>query len=230
MSRVAVVTGAADGIGRAITERFRSDGWRAVGLDRNFDGDSGDDRKADVRSRESLESALSDLKQIDAVISNAAVLTRASLADMTAEQWQETLDTNLTATFNLIGLTHERLSANGGAIVAVSSVHAFATSSGAGAYATSKAGLLGLVRASALELAGSGIRVNAVVPGATRTSMLPQDDPGYDTLISRTPLQRIAEPSEIAAAVAFLAGPESSFITGQSIAVDGGVLALLSSE
>lgn len=230
MSKVVVVTGAADGIGRAVAERFRNDGWRAVGLDTAFSGESPDERKADVTNRASIEAALSDLGQIDAVVSNAAVMVRAPIAETSVEDWQRTLDTNLSATFHLIGLTRDRLAASGGSLVAVSSVHAFGTSPGAGAYAASKAGLLGLVRAAALELAADGIRVNAVVPGATRTAMLPQDDPGYEKLIERTPLKRIAEPEEIAGAVAFLVGPDSSFVTGQSLTVDGGVLAQLSTE
>jgi NAD(P)-dependent dehydrogenase (short-subunit alcohol dehydrogenase family) len=230
MSPTAVVTGAANGIGLAVAERFRDDGWRVVGLDINFGGESPDQLHADVRSRSSIESALASLDSIDAVISNAAVLNRASLAETTLEQWQETLDTNLTATFQLISVTHARLTASAGSIVAVSSVHAHATSRGASAYATSKAGLLGLVRASALELAEDGIRVNAVVPGATRTSMLLQEGPEFDRLIERTPLKRVAEPEEIASAVAFLAGKESAFVTGQAIVVDGGVLAALSTE
>lgn len=230
MSGVVVVTGAAGGVGRAVADRFRADGWRAVGLDTVFSGDSPDERHADVTSRDSIAAAISDLNQIDAVVSNAGVLVRATLAETTPEDWQRTLDTNLSATFHLIGITRERLAASGGAIVAVSSVHAHATSPGAAAYAASKAGLEGLVRSAALELAADGIRVNAVVPGATRTAMLPQDDAGFDRLVERTPLRRVAEPEEIAGVVAFLVGPDSAFITGESLTVDGGALGQLSTE
>lgn len=230
MSGVVVVTGAAGGVGRAVADRFRADGWRAVGLDAVFSGDSPDERHADVTSRDSIAAAISDLNQIDAVVSNAGVLVRATLAETTPEDWQRTLDTNLSATFHLIGITRERLAASGGAIVVVSSVHAHATSPGAAAYAASKAGLEGLVRSAALELAADGIRVNAVVPGATRTAMLPQDDAGFDRLVERTPLRRVAEPEEIAGVVAFLVGPDSAFITGESLTVDGGALGQLSTE
>jgi NAD(P)-dependent dehydrogenase (short-subunit alcohol dehydrogenase family) len=87
-----------------------------------------------------------------------------------------------------------------------------------------------LVRAAALEFAEDGIRVNAVAPGATKTGMLDQSGAGFESLVERTPLKRAAEPKEIADTVAFLVGDESTFITGQSIVVDGGVLSRLSSE
>lgn len=228
--RTAVVTGAAGGIGSAVCRRLRADGWRVVGLDRSFaDRDDRDERAADVSDRAALAAALADLERIDGVVSNAAVMLPGRLVDLDPVDWATTIDVNLTATFHLLALTHERLSARDGSLVAVSSVHATATSPGAAAYATAKAGLLGLVRAAALELAPK-VRVNAVLPGATRTPMLPQEGPGFDELVARTPLQRIAEPSEIAAAIAFLLSDQARFITGQSLTVDGGVLAQLSSE
>jgi NAD(P)-dependent dehydrogenase (short-subunit alcohol dehydrogenase family) len=227
---VAVVTGAAGGIGAAVCERLRTDGWRAVGLDTGFSERRGDERFADVADRESLRSALEDVARIDGVVSNAAIMTRGPLVNMSPDNWTRTIDVNLSATFHLIGLTHQRLAATQGAIVAVSSVHALATSPGAGAYAASKAGLLGLVRAASLELADEGIRVNAVLPGATDTPMLRQDGPGFDALLARTPLGRVAEPAEIADAVAFLLGGSARFVTGQTLVVDGGVLGKLASE
>ena len=231
MTRVAVVTGAKGGIGRAVCGRLRDDGWRVVGLDLDPDPGNGSCRVADVRDRESLSEVLSDLPRVDGLVSNAAVMPDTRLLQMTESEWQETLATNLTPTFNLLGLLHERLAATRGAVVAVSSVHAMATTADAGAYAASKAGLLGLVRGAAIELGPVGVRVNAVLPGATDTLMLSRDEPGFESLVSKTPLRRIARPAEIAEAVAFLLDDvRSGFITGQQFAIDGGALAQLSTE
>jgi NAD(P)-dependent dehydrogenase (short-subunit alcohol dehydrogenase family) len=227
---VAVITGAASGIGAAAAERLRADDWRVIGLDLGFDGTTGDNRRADVTDRDSLRAALSDVETIDGVVSNAAVMHRTTLDDTTAEAWDAVLATNLTASFTLLSITRERLASSRGAFVAVGSVHAFATSTGAAPYAAAKAGLHGLVRGAALEFAPDGVRVNAVAPGATKTAMLDQSGPGFEALVERTPLGRAAEPSEIASVIAFLLGPDSSFITGQTIVADGGVLVRLGSE
>lgn len=231
MTKVAVVTGATGGIGRAVCDHLHDEGWRVVGLDLTADPQDASCRVVDVRDREALSAVLDDLPQVDGVVSNAGVMSRMPLAQTSASEWETMLATNLSATFHLISLLHERLAENHGAIVAVSSVHAVATTANAGAYAATKAGLLGLVRGAAVELGPMGVRVNAVLPGATDTAMLNRNAPGFETLVSRTPLRRIAQPQEVAEAVAFLLDETcSGFITGQQFVIDGGVLAQLSTE
>lgn len=231
MTKVAVVTGAKGGIGKAVCKRLRDDKWQVVGLDLGPDPQDASLRVVDVRDTSSLQATLADLPKIDGVVSNAAIMPSTTLAQMSVSEWDETLATNLSATFHLIGLLHERLAATRGSIVAISSVHAIATAVRAGAYAAAKSGLLGLVRGAAVELGPVGVRVNAVLPGATDTAMLSRDAPDFERLVSRTPLRRIAQPEEIAEAVAFLLDEaRSGFITGQQLVVDGGALAQLSTE
>jgi NAD(P)-dependent dehydrogenase (short-subunit alcohol dehydrogenase family) len=209
-----------------------------VGIDRREPAHDGDTwRIADCADPAQLESALADLERIDGLVNNAAVQHSALICDTTLAQWDELLDVNLRAPFHAIKLCAERLAAAAGAIVNVASVHGVATSVGTAPYAASKAGLLGLTRAAALELAPGNVRVNAVLPGATATEALQSGlsrlgDPDAERrLTERTPLGRIASPAEIAEAIAFLLEPErSSFVTGQTLVVDGGALGRLSTE
>jgi len=239
MARVAVITGAAGGIGRATVDLFRSEGWYAVGIDRIGEGVGSSDRflQADVADEDSLKAvfeSLEDLGQIDALVNNAAVSQSTRLIDMTSAEWDELMAVNLRGAFLATRYAHALMRERGGAIVNVSSVHAIATAVGVAAYATSKGALVALTRASALELAADGIRVNAVLPGAVDTPMLQGEGDHAErirSLSARTPLGRVAEPREIAQAILFLSDPlRSSFITGEAIAVDGGALAKLSSE
>jgi NAD(P)-dependent dehydrogenase (short-subunit alcohol dehydrogenase family) len=230
LSRTAIVTGAAGGIGQATCARLRADGWSVIGLDRVEVVGVDSSRVVDVADPSALVAALEDVADVGALVSNAAMMEASPIGGAGPAVWQRTIDTNLSATFHLLDCLADRLAASGGAVVAVSSVHAVATTAGATAYAASKAGLLGLVRGAALELAERGIRVNAVLPGATDTPMLGRG-PGFDELVSRTPLGRIARPEEIAEAIAFLLDPaRAGFITGQTLVVDGGVLSRLATE
>ncbi|MEO6578319.1 MAG: SDR family oxidoreductase, partial [Candidatus Limnocylindria bacterium] len=160
--------------------------------------------------------------------------------DSTVSDWDEVLAVNTRGTFLAMQAAHGLLAATGGAVVNVASVHAQATSVGAASYASSKAAVVALSRAAAVEWSPH-VRVNAVLPGSVDTQMLRQGlerwaAPGsiasaLASVADRTPLKRIGRPDEIAQAVLFLAdGERSSFITGQTLVVDGGVLARLSSE
>lgn len=244
-TRVAVITGAAGGIGRACVAAFMESGWDVAGIDRV-------DRPAGMPGRwyaridlgvrstgERLKAFFGEIGGFDALVNNAGVALQKPLAETSDEEWATVLATNAAAPFVAMREAVPFLRGSG-AIVNVASVHAVATSAGVAAYAASKGALVALTRAAALELGASGLRVNAVLPGAVDTSMLRGDAAarggadGEDRLASlaaRAPLGRIGRPEEVASAIVFLAdGERSSFITGQTLIVDGGVLARLASE
>lgn len=246
MTRIAVVTGAAGGIGSATALAFHRDGWRVVAIDRAperkiegidlyLQADVSDPAHvADVFRR------LAEDGEIHALVNNAAIQIIGSLAETTPDNWDAVMASNLRSAYLTTRAAVTAMSAAGGAIVNVSSVHAIATSTGNAAYAASKGALAALTRAAALELAPAAIRVNAVLPGAVDTAMLranleqageAKSRVRASLLASRTPLGRFGRPDEIAQAILFLADPErSSFITGQMLIVDGGATAKLSTE
>jgi NAD(P)-dependent dehydrogenase (short-subunit alcohol dehydrogenase family) len=248
VSRRVVITGALGGIGRACVTAFRDAGWVVGGIGhRPPDPDlpmehyaSIDFAGADLGTR--FEAFLREFGGVDALVNNAAINISKPLVETTDEEWARTLAINVTAAFVTMRTAYSYLRDSRGAIVNVNSVHAFATSRGAAAYAASKGAVLALTRAAALELGPDGIRVNAVIPGAIDTPMLHKatnarfgtDRPGSDPvagIAARTPLGRIGRPDEIANVVLFLADGElSSFVTGAAFTADGGVLARLASE
>lgn len=245
MRRV-LITGACGGVGRATAALFRDEGWSTIGVDRldPSDGLEVDDFvKLDIGG-EDVSRAIAEIAaredRLDALVNNAAMQIEKRLVDTDPGEWDEVLAANLRGPFLATRGAWEALRQARGAVVNVSSVHAVATSAGIAAYAASKGGLVAFTRAAALELAPE-VRVNAVLPGAVDTPMLragvgrwaPPDrvDAALEDLARRTPLGRIANPTEIAHVILFLAdGDRSSFITGQTIVADGGVTARLSSE
>ncbi|HND49565.1 MAG TPA: SDR family oxidoreductase [Anaerolineales bacterium] len=251
MTRTVLITGAGGGIGRACINHFSSHGWRVIGVDRSDFGDNfpkdGRFIKADISQPDSVEQIFQQAKEfhpaLDALVNNAAVQVAKPLVDTTVEEWDSVMASNLRSVFLFVKLAHPLLKAgNGGSIVNVSSVHAVQTSVNIAAYAASKGGLLALTRAMAIEFAPDNIRVNAILPGAVDTQMLRaglgrghvgagdlQDR--LDNLARKTVNGRVGKPEEIAHAIYFLADNEqSSFMTGQSIIVDGGATARLSTE
>lgn len=234
MSRVVVVTGAAGGIGSATCELLEERGWDVVGLDRR-PSPSTRSLEVDIADTDALIVALSSIDRVDALVNNAAVQHFKPLLETTVDEWDSVHAQNLRGAFVCMKALHDRLAKSRGAIVNVSSVHAVATSEDIGAYAASKGGLVALTRAAALEFASDGIRVNAVLPGAIDTPALRQGfarrADAERTLIDRTPLKRLGQPSDIAEAIGFLIDSErSSFVTGQTFVIDGGALARLSTE
>jgi len=210
------VTGAARGIGAAIAERLRADGMEVLTLDRR----EGCDIAMDI-ARDPFPA----LGEIDVCIANAGVTTTIAPGHrMTTEQWQLDIDVNLTGAFRTIqaclgGMRERRR----GRIVVISSVAALGGLPGQVAYAASKAGQLGMVRTLAVENAAHGITVNAILPGLVGTEgVLAMPAKVRERALSAAPAGRLVEPSEIAAAVSFLAGSEASQVNGQTIAVDGG--------
>lgn len=241
MTKAAIVTGAAGGIGRAICERFRLDGYVVIGIDRN-EADVADHwlpiDLGDLGPLREAAAVVSQEWQLAAIVHNAAVQPLAGAGDTAYDTFVEAMRVNVLAADSLVHATRDNLTANQGSVVVVSSVHASATTAGINAYATSKAALEGWVRSAAIDL-GPTIRVNAVRPGAIDTAKLQEGFArwGADVALerramleSRTPLRRIGEPREIAAAVSFLASPEASFITGSTLVVDGGASACLGTE
>ena len=238
--RLVVITGVGGGIGAATASAFAGAGWTVAGLGLSSTAPAGLGRHAsidlagpDVEAE--LGTFLGGLPRIDALVNNAALQIVKPLVETTTEEWDRMQAVNLRGAFLAMRLAHAQLRRSRGTVVNVASVHALATSPGLAGYAASKGGLVALTRAAALELAPDGIRVNAVIPGAVDTAMLRAGaarfgDAGMARVAEGVPLGRVAEPDEVARAIVFLAGPDSAYVTGATLTVDGGVLAALSSE
>ena len=250
-NRSVVITGAARGIGRAALELFIKKDWIVFGIDLDeYTGDmprNGFFIQADISEENEWhqikKTIIETTDQIDVIVNNAAVQVTKPLVNTTIEEWDHVLNTNLRSSFLSAKILHPLLKkGNGGAIVNICSVHAIATSKDIAAYATSKGGMLALTRALAIEFAPDQIRVNAVLPGAVETDMLlaglNRDHAGggsvadrLKVLAQKTVSGKIGTPEEIAQAIYFLADQEkSSFMTGQTLIVDGGATARLSTE
>jgi len=203
-------------------------------------------RQVDVALPDQVEEFFAWLAErtdgLHAIVNNAAIQICKPLVEMSVEEWDAVLASNLRSIFLTARHGFPLLRAAKGAVVNVSSVHAVATSVEVAAYAASKAGILALTRAMALEFASAGVRVNAILPGAIDTPMLRAGlgrghvsgdsvDERMAHLARRTAMGRVGQPAEIAHAIRFLADAEqSSFVTGQTLIVDGGATARLSTE
>ena len=167
--------------------------------------------------------------RIDALVNSAGIARRARLLDAGVESWDDVLATNLRGAFLLTQrVAREQVKTGGGAIVHIASIDSFAADGEYVSYNASKAGLMGLVRSAAVELAAHGVRVNAVNPGYVNTEMETKPEHVLAYLrgeFARVPMRRLIEPAEIAAAVAFLVSDKASGITGTGLTVDGGLTA-----
>jgi len=238
--KVALVTGAARGIGLATAERFLAEGWRVALLD--IEGELLRDAVAglkqpndamalhcDVSDADAVTAAIEAVGKrfgrLDALINNAGVATFAPLLETTNEDWNRILAVNLTGPFLCTKAAVPLMRANGGgAIINITSISAVRASTLRSAYGTSKAGLAHLTKQLAVELASAGIRVNAVAPGPVETAMAKavhtaEIRADYHDAI---PLNRYGLEAELAEAIFFLSCDRSSYITGQMLAVDGG--------
>jgi NAD(P)-dependent dehydrogenase (short-subunit alcohol dehydrogenase family) len=248
-AKVAVVTGGARGIGRAIVERLSAEGASVVFLDVDATRgealastfDTGDapvefrhcDITDEARVASAFRATIGRYGRVDVLVNNAGINAYFDAAAMTVDEWEHVFAIDLRGPWlcSKHALPSMR-EARGGSIVNIASIHAFLTTPGMFPYAAAKSGLLGLTRNLALDEARYGIRVNAVCPGFVETRLVEdwlesQPDPvaARREVLDAQPLGRIGRPEEIASFVAFLVSEEASFITGASLLIDGGLSA-----
>lgn len=242
--KTALVTGGAKGIGLAISQELVALGWNVVvtgrdaaAIDTAVAGLASGPGKAigrvmDVRDRTSIDSVIADTRSefgsLDSLINCAGVIIRDESEVLSEADWETVIDTDLSGVFKCSQAAFADLEkAKGSTIVNVGSIAGSVGIAGRAGYTAAKAGLEGLTRTLGLEWADRDIRVNAVAPGWTRTEMvaggIKDGRLSEAALTSRIPQKRLAEPSEIAKVVLFLMSSDSSYITGQTITVDGGI-------
>jgi NAD(P)-dependent dehydrogenase (short-subunit alcohol dehydrogenase family) len=226
VSRVVVVTGGTRGIGRAVADRFGAAGDRVVALGR---------ADCDVTSEASVAACFDRIGPVDVLVNNAGVSSSADVGRTTLDDWRAQVDVNATGAFlctrAVFGGMRER---DSGRIVTVASTAGLAGERYTAAYTASKHAAVGLMRAVAAEVAGTGVTANAVCPGFVRTDMTAASverivaktgrsaEEAETAIAAMSPLGRLLDPDEVAFAVAFLAAPEAGAINGQTLVLDGG--------
>jgi NAD(P)-dependent dehydrogenase (short-subunit alcohol dehydrogenase family) len=239
-NRTVIVTGGAGGIGLATAQRFASEGARVAIADRdaNHAHDVIDQIKqagapdawafaCDVSDPAQVASCVSDAitrggGSLDVVVNNAGLMTFKSIVDLTRDDWTRVLGVDLLGAFYFIQQAFQHMKP-GGAVVNVASIHAVETEPMVAPYAAAKAALVSLTRSAALEGKPRGIRVNAVLPGAVDTPML-WDNPNVKAGVEKIDRADVGAPSDIAAAIAYLASDDAKFVQGAALVVDGGRL------
>jgi 2-hydroxycyclohexanecarboxyl-CoA dehydrogenase len=244
MSRVAVVTGAASGMGLAIGQQLAGRGHRVALLDRA--GEVAEQAAEELRSggaqviaapvdvsdRAAVDDALqkvrSDFGPVEIMVTSAGIDEFSKFTEITAEAWDRMIAVNLSGTFHCLqAVVPDMLAGGWGRIVTISSSSAQSGAARMAHYVASKGGVIGLTKSLALELAPHGITVNTVPPGFIDTPMARRAEatgnlPDLNAVIARTPVRRAGTPADIAAAVGFLCSEEAGYITGQAINVNGG--------
>lgn len=240
--KVAVVTGASRGIGRSMAETYARAGAHVICVSRNEDtlnvvadgiksnGGSASVTAINVSNLEEFQNLIKDTTDtygsVDILVNNAGITRDTLIVRMSEEDWDTVIDVNLKGAFNGIkAVTRTMMKQRFGRIINISSVVGLTGNAGQVNYAASKAGLIGLTKATAKEIGSRGITVNCIAPGYIATDMTGQmDDKAKDLLISQIPLGRIGSPDDIAATALFLASDEAGYITGQTFTVDGGMV------
>ena len=243
--RVAIVTGGGSGIGLAISERLAADGAAVAVLDRDGDaatraaaaiaaaGGTAIGLAADITDRAGVDAAVAAVvDQLGAptiLVNNAGLQHFGPFLGIDLDTWRRVLDVNLTGTYHCCqAVLPHMITAGWGRIVNISSSSAQSGQPHMTAYVSSKAGVIGLTKALALEFGAKGVTVNTIPPGFIDTPMLRDSEAkgllgdGVDAAIARTPVRRVGQPDDIAAACAFLVSDEASYVTGQIIGVNGG--------
>lgn len=225
--RRAVVTGAARGIGAAIAERLAADGIEVHRLD-IVEGDGV--MRCDVRDGADIERAAAAIGPVDVLVNNAAIWRFDALEDVRLEDFDDVLDVNVRGAFLMTqAFGRPMLERGGGAIVNIVSIGALHANPAVGAYSASKAALVALTRQTAIEWGPAGVRANAVGPGLIETegAGIYHDQAVRQARAAAVPLGRLGTSTDIADAVAFLASPAATYITGQVLYVDGGLTSSL---
>ena len=237
--KTALVTGAASGIGRASADRLVAAGARVVYADIQA-VEGVEYSPLDVTSEAQWEALIGRMDRIDILVNNAGIAIGRPVTEMTADEWHRVLAVNLDGVF--FGTKHAvramRRAKRGGAIINISSAAGLVGTPGASAYSASKGGVRLFTKAVALECAGDDIRVNSIHPGAVRTPIWEKGeqwqafvakaggvDAAFAQIANATPMRRMAEPSEIAEAVLYLASDGARFMTGSELVIDGGYTA-----
>jgi len=239
--KVAIVTGASRGIGFEITRELLKMGMTVVAVDVREDllakmpeelsdlSKKLDTRVQDVTDSEGFTNLIDDVAEqygrIDVLVNNAGITRDGLLMRMSDEDWNDVIKVNLTSAFiGTRAVSKHMIRRREGVIINMASFSGIAGNRGQANYSASKAGLIGLTKTTAKELAGKNIRANAIAPGFIQTQMtdaLPQQ--AKDIALEMIPLKRMGKPSDVAKVVAFLASDDASYITGQVISVDGGL-------
>ena len=240
--KIAVITGASRGIGKAMAETYAQADAHVICVSRNEDalngvadlirsnGGSASVAACNVSELENFQKLIKDTADnygsVDILVNNAGITRDTLIMRMSEDDWDTVIDINLKGAFNGIkAVTRTMMKQKSGRIINISSVVGLTGNAGQVNYAASKAGLIGLTKSAAKEIGSRGITVNCIAPGYIATDMTDQlDDQAKDLLISQIPLGRIGSPDDIAATALFLASDEAGYITGQTFTVDGGMV------
>ena len=241
-NKVAIITGASQGIGKGMAETFSKAGAHVACVSRNKDnlksvadslienGGAASFYTCDVSSLDAFQNTIKEIVEnhgsVDILVNNAGVCKDKLIMRMSEDDWNKVIKINLNGAFNGIkAVSQIMIKQRAGRIINISSIVGLIGNPGQANYAASKAGLIGLSKSAAKELAPRGITVNAIAPGYIATDMTDQiTDQAKENLITKIPLGRIGSPSDIAASALFLASDEAGYITGQTLTVDGGIV------